>query len=115
MNRYLDKEHLELQGQVRSFAREFVAPVAREIDEEIRHIIEQGLGKARDILDNRRDALVALAELLIEKEVIGADELKEAIETSSPTPKIVPGTGSVPKRPVAEEEQPPESEATGSG
>jgi len=88
---------------------------AREIDEEIRHIIDQSLGKARHILETRRDALVALADLLIEKEVIDTDELKETIETSSPTPKIVPGTGSVSKRPVAEEEQPPESEATGSG
>jgi cell division protease FtsH len=86
---------------------------AREIDEEIRHIIEQGLEKARHILETRRDALVALAELLIEKEVIGSDELKDAIETSSPTPKIVPGTSSMPKRQTTDEEKPPESEAAG--
>jgi cell division protease FtsH len=86
---------------------------AREIDEEIRHIIEQSLEKSRHILETRRDALVALAELLIDKEVIDADELKGVIETSSPSPKIVPGTSSVPKRPAAEEEQPPESEAAG--
>ena len=86
---------------------------AREIDEEIRHIIEQSLEKSRHILETRRDALVALAELLIDKEVIDAEELKEVIETSSPSPKIVPGTASVPKRPAAEEEQPPESEAAG--
>ncbi len=86
---------------------------AREIDEEIRHIIEQGLEKARHILETRRDALVALAELLIEKEVIGSDELKDAIETSSPTPKIVPGTSSIPKRQTPDEEKPPESEAAG--
>ena len=36
MNRYLDSEHVELQEQVRRFATEFVAPVARELDEEAR-------------------------------------------------------------------------------
>ena len=48
MNRYLDKEHLELQGQVRSFAREFVAPVAREIDEEARFPWET-VGRMREM------------------------------------------------------------------
>ena len=39
-----------------------------------------------------RPALVALAERLIEKEVIDTDELKQIIEANSPSPMIVPGT-----------------------
>ena len=42
---------------------------AREIDLEIKRIIEESLEKVRHILQTRRKALVALAERLIEKEV----------------------------------------------
>jgi cell division protease FtsH len=65
---------------------------AREIDEEIRHILEQAQEKVGRILEARRPALVALAELLIEKETIDNDELKAVIERSASSPMIVPGT-----------------------
>jgi cell division protease FtsH len=68
---------------------------AREIDEEIRHIIDQSLEKVRHVLQTRRKALNALAEALIEKEVIDTDELKEVIERASESPMIVPGTDEV--------------------
>lgn len=71
---------------------------AREIDQEIKRIIDEGLEKVRQILEARREALVALSERLIEKEVIDNDELKEVIEASSAAPVIVPGTTSGAKR-----------------
>ncbi len=71
---------------------------AREIDEEIKRIVDESLAKVRQILENRSKALVALAERLIEKEVIDTDELEETIEANSPSPVIVPGTGIEPKR-----------------
>ena len=86
---------------------------AREIDEEIQHIIEQAQAKVRDILDARRSALVALAEKLIEQETIDTDELREVIEASSPGAMIVPGTGEGPKRPPVDKAEPPESAAEG--
>ena len=46
----------------------------------------------RGILQSRRPALVALAERLIEKEVIDTLELKQIIEANSPSAMIVPGT-----------------------
>jgi cell division protease FtsH len=72
---------------------------AREIDEEIKHIIDQSLAKTREILQQRLAALVALAEHLMDKETIDTDELKSVIEASSPSPMIVPGTESAPRRP----------------
>ena len=71
---------------------------AREIDQEIKRLIDEGLEKARHILQTRREALVALSERLLEKEVIDNKELKEVIEASSPAPVIVPGTTSAAKR-----------------
>ncbi len=71
---------------------------AREIDEEIRRVIDESLEHARHILETRNEALVALALRLIEKEVIDFDELKEVVEKASPSPKIVPGTEGTAKR-----------------
>ncbi len=65
---------------------------AREIDEEIRRIINDGLQRTRHILANRRAALVAVSEALMKQEVIDATELSRIIEETSTSPMIVPGT-----------------------
>jgi cell division protease FtsH len=66
---------------------------AREIDEEVKRIIDEGLRLTKHILESRRDALVAVSQCLIKQEVIDATELKQLIEASSSSPMIVPGTG----------------------
>ena len=89
---------------------------ARDIDQEVKRIIDGSIGKVRDILEARRPALVAVAERLIEKEVIDATELRELVDATIPGPHIVPGTtqvGSVDvakKRAIAE---PPPFDAKG--
>lgn len=71
---------------------------AREIDEEVKRIIDEGLAQVRHILSERREALEAITRKLMECEVIDSDELASVIEESSPSPKIVPGTDAEPKR-----------------
>jgi cell division protease FtsH len=71
---------------------------AREIDEEIKRIIDESIEKVRQILDRRRDALVALTKRLIEVESVDADELKQIIDDHSPGPLVVPGTDPAPNR-----------------
>jgi cell division protease FtsH len=68
---------------------------AEEIDREIRRILDEALQRARRILETRRQALEALAQRLIEKEVIDQDELREIVEANSPGPVVVPGTEEV--------------------
>ena len=88
---------------------------AREIDEEIRYIVAQALGRVRQVLEARRPALAALAERLIELETIDNSELKRILDANSPTPMIVPGTEvAAPRRPVAEAVSPP-AQAEGAG
>jgi cell division protease FtsH len=65
---------------------------AREIDQEVKRIIDEGLARTRHILESRRPALVAISEQLIKQEVIDAIELKRLIEESSPSAMLVPGT-----------------------
>jgi cell division protease FtsH len=67
---------------------------AREIDEEIRRIIDEAIGKVRHILEQRYDALIALTKRLIEIESVDAEELKRVVEENSRGPLVVPGTGS---------------------
>jgi cell division protease FtsH len=76
---------------------------AREIDREVKRLIDESLEKVREILQTRRPALVAMAERLMEIESIEADELQRIVEQNSPGPRVVPGTGVATKRAHSEE------------
>lgn len=84
--------------------RTYSEQTAREIDEELKHILDEALERTRRILESRHKALVAVAERLLEKEVIDTDELQATVEANSPSPTIVPGTESVKRPTVAGEE-----------
>jgi cell division protease FtsH len=90
---------------VEDFARERAhsEQTSREIDQEIARIVGDSLAKVRSILESRRKALVALAERLIEKEVIDNDELRQIVEANSPSAMIVPGTTDAAGRRTADE------------
>ena len=64
----------------------------REIDEEVRRIIEESVEKVRQILDVRKDCLVALTEKLFEVESVDATELKRIVDENVSGPLVVPGT-----------------------
>jgi len=83
---------------------------AREIDEEIKRIIDESLEKVRRILETRFRALEAMAKALMDKEVIDTEELKQIIEANSPNPVIVPGTTAASKRPPAAKVDAPPAE-----
>jgi cell division protease FtsH len=65
---------------------------AREIDQEVKRIIEEALEQTKRILASRRPALEAITAELLEKEVIDAETLGRIIEQASPQPRLVPGT-----------------------
>ena len=71
---------------------------AREIDEEVKRIIDESLDKVRHILETRLASLRAISDRLIEKEVVDSDELEKIIEENSPNALIVPGTMAERKR-----------------
>ena len=65
---------------------------AREIDLEVRRIIEAATDEVRGILASRRAALEAVAQRLMEKEVIDGAELRLLLEQHHAGLKLVPGT-----------------------
>jgi cell division protease FtsH len=87
---------------------------AREIDEEVRRIIEESIEKVRHILDVRREALIALTHLLIEVESVDSSELQRIIEENSPGPLVVPGTAATSMRVAPTEATPNLGERGGS-
>ena len=56
--------------------------------------------RVRKILRERKAALVALTDRLIEVESVESAELKQIIDDNSPGPLLVPGTDSAPMRPT---------------
>ena len=81
-----------LGGDAMPTGRYYSEQTAREIDQEVKRIIEEQIERTRSILEARRAALEAIANELIVIEVIDGKLLGEIIEQASPSPKLVPGT-----------------------
>jgi cell division protease FtsH len=62
-------------GRELSMGRDYSEKTAQEIDSEIRRIIEEANGKANKILLDRKEDLVKIAEILLERETLTGDEL----------------------------------------
>ncbi len=71
-----------LQGQGVTEERNYSEQTAQQIDAETRALVEEGYRRAREILTTRRKALDALAETLLEKEVIDGKEVDAVIEAA---------------------------------
>jgi cell division protease FtsH len=72
--------------------REYSEQTAREIDQEVSRILNEATTEVTAILQARRAGLEAVAQRLVEKEVIDGSELKQILEQHYPGPKLVPGT-----------------------
>jgi len=76
--------------------------IAREIDVEIRRIVESAHMQAREILATHRDALSRISEVLLKRETIEADQFEALLEGRSeedvfgteapPPPQLPPAT-----------------------
>ena len=72
--------------------RQHSETTAREIDMEIKGIIDHALKGAKHILETRRDSLMAITQRLMEVESIDADELASIMNETTSGPTVVPGT-----------------------
>jgi AFG3 family protein len=59
-----------------AFQKPFSEATAQLIDEEVRKLVENAHQRTREILENNRDKLDKLAELLLQKEVVYKEDLK---------------------------------------
>jgi len=63
--------------------KEYSEETARQIDEEVKQILSEAHGRARDILVAHRTALEELAKLLLEKEVVDRPALQAILKVRS--------------------------------
>lgn len=59
--------------------KEYSEQTAARIDAEIQRLIEEAHNRAKNLLEERRDRLDQLAQLLLEKEVVEGEELRRLI------------------------------------
>ena len=82
-NRFLD---VSLGGERGNYAED----TAREIDTEVRRIVNAAHERARAVLAEHRDTLDRVARRLLEKEVIEGAELREIVKgPAEPVPPVV--------------------------
>ena len=103
-----DKEEHLFVGRDMFKPREVSEETSREIDQEVRRLIDESYARARTILTENQDKLIALAEALLEYETLDAEQVTELVETGKLTsPPRRPPPPSAP----ADSEQPSESKA----
>jgi cell division protease FtsH len=79
------------------YGRDHSEQTAREIDQEVKRIIDESISKTKIILSERRAALEAVTQRLIEVEVVDSVDLKRLIESTLDGPRVVPGTVASPR------------------
>jgi cell division protease FtsH len=77
------KEESMFLGRSFGSKRDVSDDMAREIDREIKCLVTENYGRAKRVLSEQMESLKALAEALLEKEVLGASEIDEIILQSS--------------------------------
>jgi cell division protease FtsH len=73
-----EKKPLFLPSTIFS-SREYSEETARQIDEEVKKIVDETYHKAKEILTAKKDELGELARLLLEKEVVEEADLKKIL------------------------------------
>jgi cell division protease FtsH len=80
------KEEAIFLGREIAQHRDFSEATAVDIDKEVKRIVSGAYDKARNILDTNRDVLERIAQALLEREVLDANEVRMLIE-GTPLPE----------------------------
>ncbi|QDU39281.1 ATP-dependent zinc metalloprotease FtsH 4 [Maioricimonas rarisocia] len=91
---YQESRRSMFLGNTMTMAPEYThsADTVREIDLEVKRIVDECMQTADDVLKTQRDALEAMTRELIEIEVMDADRLAKILDAHRTGPQIKPGT-----------------------
>ena len=78
------REELVFLGKEISEQRDYSDKIAEAIDEEVHAFVDSAYAAAKDILLENKSILMRLFELLMEKETIEGDELKQIFDSDPP-------------------------------
>jgi cell division protease FtsH len=78
------RDELVFLGREIGEQRNYSDEVAKQIDEEVRAIIDHAYERAMDVLVKHRDKLTALAEKLVAEETVDAEEFEKLFSDLPP-------------------------------
>lgn len=70
-------------GQRDAFTKPFSEQTAREIDEEVRRLIDEATDEARTLIEANREKVEQLAKLLVERETVFAEDIEKIFGRSA--------------------------------
>jgi len=79
------KEELVFLGREIGEQRDYSEAVAQEIDKEVRRIVESAYQRARQVLQEHRDALERVAQYLIEHETLESEQFRVLVDSKEQT------------------------------
>ncbi|MEE9577322.1 MAG: AAA family ATPase, partial [Gemmatimonadota bacterium] len=85
-----DREHEIFLGRDFSQRREVSERTAQLVDSEVKRILDEAYSSARTVLEGNRDLLETIAEALLERETLDADEIK-LVDKGEPLPPLPSG------------------------
>ena len=83
------KEEQIFLGREISQHRDFSEETAIQIDSEVRRFVDEAYARAKKLLDQNREVLIAIANALLEREVLDANEIRLLI-AGQPLPVRIP-------------------------
>lgn len=83
---YADGNDQVFLGKGYAQERHISDETASQVDKEVRSLVEQGLGKAHQLLEDNVDRLHAMAEALMKYETLDAGQVEEIMNDQDPTP-----------------------------
>ncbi len=81
---YGQKDEMVFLGKEFSEQRDYSESVAEEIDQEVRDLVTRSYLRAKEILQEHREILDALAEKLLDQETVDSDQLDEIFPVPHP-------------------------------
>ena len=87
--------------------RNYSEEIAKAIDEEVRAIMEHCYSRARKILEDNRETMDRVVQVLLERETIEREEFVELMKGAVPAPEATPVGSDLPTPRSGGQVQPP--------
>jgi cell division protease FtsH len=84
---YVEKEESGFLGQ--TYHKDYSEQTAKEIDDEVRRIINAQYDRAKAVLEEHREKLDAIAEALLERETLGREEIEAIMAGEELPPPVI--------------------------
>jgi cell division protease FtsH len=95
-----ERDDLIFLGRDLAVNKNFSEKTSEHIDEEVKKIVMTSLRRTQDLLEANKDKLVKIAELLLEKEAVGSEEINAIVHGQKAAPEApapaAPAAGEAP-------------------